>query len=320
MQDRLDQLAALRSQGASDQVREQLASALADRSNLIVAKSARIAGELRIDSLGDAMQSAFARFLIDPAKSDKSCAAKAAIAQTLYEMGIASDTVFLRGIRHVQMEPAFGGPVDSAAELRGICALGLVRTGHRKALLQLADLLADPELQPRIMAVRALIYLNRPEAVPLLRLKALSGDRELDVLAECFVALLKLDPGDSVEFVARWLKSTAPGHRSAAALALGESRLIAALPPLAACLEQSIDAEFEQHLLLALALLRSPESIDQLIDLVASAKLTTAIAAVQAMQIYRPDPIVWPRLLQTVQSRGEEKLTQAMCGKNRGNG
>ena len=48
--------------------------------------------------------------------------------------------------------------MDTAAELRGVCALGLVRMGYRDVLVELADLLMDPEAQARMMAARSLAH------------------------------------------------------------------------------------------------------------------------------------------------------------------
>ena len=35
--------------------------------------------------------------------------------------------MFLRGMKHIQPEPSYGGPSDSAATLRATCALALVQ-------------------------------------------------------------------------------------------------------------------------------------------------------------------------------------------------
>ena len=45
----------------------------------------------------------------------------------------------------MQKEGSFGPPVDVAAELRGVCALGLVKIGYGDVLVELTDLLADVE-------------------------------------------------------------------------------------------------------------------------------------------------------------------------------
>jgi hypothetical protein len=81
---------------------------------------------------------------VNPVKSDPGCRAKVEIARALYELGEDPAAVFPRGVRHRQMEPVFGGREDTAAELRCVCALGLVRLQSPDALVELAELLADP--------------------------------------------------------------------------------------------------------------------------------------------------------------------------------
>ena len=116
------------------------------------------------------------------------------------------------------------GGRDTAAELRGAAARGLVRMSHPQALSALAELLADPELPARIAAVRAVAYHGGDSGLPLLRLKVLSGDREPEVLSECFLAMLRISPEVSVEFVERFLDAEEAAIAESAALALGESR------------------------------------------------------------------------------------------------
>ena len=89
-------------------------------------------------------------------------------------------------------------------------------------------LLADSDLAARTGAVRAIAD-SGPGRVLLLRLKTLLGDKEIEVTGECFAALLSLDPAGSVDFVANFLRSRMEGIGEQAALALGESRLPAAI-------------------------------------------------------------------------------------------
>ena len=176
----LDTLAELR-RGGEDSTR-RIGEFLWNRSNLVVAKAAKVAGELRIEALVPNLAAAFERLMADPAKLDKGCAAATAIVEALYVMDYDQSDVYLRGGRHVQMEGSFGPPVDAAAQLRGDCALGLVRTRHPDALFEVVRLLADKEPQARIGAARALGLAGETGELVLL-LKTLTGDRELDVVA-----------------------------------------------------------------------------------------------------------------------------------------
>ena len=102
--------------------------ALKDRSNYVAAKAAAIAAERQFHSLEPDLLAAFDRFMKDPAKSDPQCWAKNAIAKALKDFSYADPSIFFRGVAHVQLEPVWGGRQDTAATLRGICALALIGT------------------------------------------------------------------------------------------------------------------------------------------------------------------------------------------------
>jgi hypothetical protein len=151
------------------------------------------------------------------------------------------------------MEPVFGGRVDTAVDLRGASALALAETAGGDVLVDLANLLADPEPPVRISAARAVSVHGRGGGIPLLHLKALAGDPEPRVVSECLLALLRLDARDELRFVASF-QEKGDEAAEAAAVALGESRLAEALPVLAAWLEPARRAW--PHGLLAIASLR----------------------------------------------------------------
>jgi hypothetical protein len=87
------------------------------------------------------------------------------------------------------------------------------------------NLLADKEVPARVGAIRGIADSGDIAGALLLRLKALVGDKEDEVIGECFAGLLRLAPAPSVEFVAGFLKSASEEIRERAALALGESHL-----------------------------------------------------------------------------------------------
>jgi hypothetical protein len=97
-----------------------LARFLASKTNLVAAKAADLAREANLKSLQPQLEEAFHRFMKNPTTTDKGCPAKQAIASALYELGCDAQDVFLAGIHHFQPEGAYGGPVDTAAELRGL--------------------------------------------------------------------------------------------------------------------------------------------------------------------------------------------------------
>src|SRR2546426_2582883 len=96
---------------------------LGHRSNHVVARAARAAREADLSALAPDLIAAFPRFLEDPVRRDPGCVAKTGIVHALLSFGDAAGSdVFLRGAVHVQREPAFGPPIDTAPELRATSA------------------------------------------------------------------------------------------------------------------------------------------------------------------------------------------------------
>src|SRR3954447_6439959 len=148
---------------------------LANRSNFLVAKAARLAEDNSLTGLVADMISAFDRFFVNPEKTDPQCWAKNALSRALAKLECRDKEVFLRGLRHHQWEPTWGGKSDSAGTLRANCAHGLVGCddlGSHELLLVLIDLLADADKSVRTEAVRAIAQLG-DLAIPVLRLRAL---------------------------------------------------------------------------------------------------------------------------------------------------
>ncbi|MGA2500579.1 MAG: HEAT repeat domain-containing protein [Tepidisphaeraceae bacterium] len=310
----LSSLHALRAAPATEAARTELGKALGSATNLVVARAAGIVGEFSLPGFEADLEQAFERFMAKSGSTDRGCVATTAIAKTLYELGVAAESVFLRGIRHVQKEGSYSGAVDTACELRGFSALGLVRMAYREVMVELVDLLADNEPQARMAAARAIAYSGRPEGVLLLRLKLLAGDKEPAVLEECMSALARLDPRGSVAFLGRFVDAPEEDLRNAARLALGESRQPEALAMLRTCWEQEFDAEARRTLALAIAMLRLPEAIEFLVSLVSREAVATAAAVIEAMQMYRHDDTLRARLEEIVNKRGEAGLRRAFDG------
>lgn len=315
IEDQLDRLAALRSAPSAPGVREALAAALGNKTNLIVAKAATLASDFGRDDMGTELLGGLERFLQAPG-SDKGCCAMTACAKALVDTELRGEVLrareaFLFGARHVQMEPTWGGSVDTAGELRGLCALGLVKTGHPEVLLVLTDLLADPVAQTRSGAARALGYSGQESAVLLLRLKLNLRDKEPDVMAECLGGVLRVGVPWAIQYVAQFLDDADDAVRSAAALELGESRKPEALAPLRDRLRVETEDTVRRPILLAIAMLRTPEARETLLSLIASAKPAIAAEAVEAMGIYRADPATRAQVASAVQTRNAAEVARA---------
>jgi HEAT repeat protein len=302
LEELLDRLAELRGHAPSLEGRTEVGKCLSSKMNLVAAKAARIAGEWQAAELTPELVAAFDRFMVKPETTDKRCAAKIEILKALCKLEYSSPAVFRRGLLHVQMEPTWGGSVDTAAEVRALGAMGLAQTDYAEALEEIVPLLLDPQRDARIGAVRAMAVSGLPGAALLLRLKALSGD-EPDVLGECFAALLRTEPAKSLEFVAKFLDHREEAVTEAAALALGDSRLESAFAVLRDAFQQKRAQPLRRTLLLAIALLRRENAIDYLLDLVQNGEGQTSAAAVAALAMYEKDPNLQERLDRARQSR-----------------
>ncbi|HEX7238317.1 MAG TPA: HEAT repeat domain-containing protein, partial [Gammaproteobacteria bacterium] len=211
--------------------------------------------------------------------------------------------------RYRQLEPVWGGTADTAVDVRASCAMGLVASGYARALVELTALLNDSDAAARIGAVRAIACGNPREAELLLRAKALAGDAEPQVLGECFTGLLAVAPDESLKFVAGYLAHADEAVRELAALALGESRLEAALAPLKeAWGGVLVGEEFRRTLLRAAAANRSEAAFDWLLSIVAESRVPVALEVVETLAIYNRNAKLAQRLEAALTERGEREL------------
>lgn len=287
----------------SEEAFEILKQVMRSKHAIAVARAAKLVNRMNAQVLIPDLVAAFERFMVNAATTDQSCIAKKTIAQTLYRLDYSQEDLFLQGIKHVQMEPVWGGKVDTAPGLRGFCALGLVRMNYPLVMVELADLLADPEPEARISAARAIAYTENSQGVPLLRLKVKLGDIDPQVLSECFIALLKLAPDSSLSLVSGFLEHPDAQISEMAALALGESRIEAAFPVLRQWWQHSRDPELRRSALLAIAMLRKDEALEFLVSMIEQGKLSEAKDAVAALELYRQDSILWGRICSAIEKR-----------------
>jgi HEAT repeat protein len=289
---------------------EVLRGALGDRSFAVVARAAEIVARHEIGSLDDELCGAFDRMMKGGGLADKGCTAKTAIANALYRLGAGPGDLLLRGARHVQREPVWGGTADTAGNLRGLCGLALVATGHPEALFELVRLLADLEIEARRHAVRAVASTGTTAGELLLRLKAEESAGDPEIRAECLSALVQMEPHRSLDFVAGYLRDGAPAVRESAAIALGESHLPEALQILVDAYGAEPDLRARSALLLPVALIRSPESFAFLLQVVSDAPDTMAAAAAEALRIYQHDEARAAAIRQAAARRGDRAFSR----------
>ena len=266
----------------AEESRRELRQVLRGEGCHAVARAAAIVGELGLEALVPDLVAAFPRFFEGLPRADPGCAAKTAIVEALRRLEQDVPALYRRGAGHVQREPVFGGHVDTAVDLRGASALALAETAHADVLVDLANLLADPEPPVRISAARAVAVHGRGAGIPLLHLRALAGDAEPRVVSECLLALLRLDAPGETPFVASFL-GKGDEAAEAAAVALGESRLAEALPILQAWLEPARRRGLGRTALFAIAALRRDDAVDLLLSLARDEEPPTAREALQAL-------------------------------------
>lgn len=278
-----------------------LRAALGGRSSFVVAAAARLVGEAELEELAPLLAPAYTRV----ADKDPGCHAKQAVVEALARLGRDEFETFLHAARCRQLEPVWGGTVDTAAALRAHGAAALAAMGHPEAAPTIARLLADAEWVARAGAARAAARLPAEVAVPLLVLRASLGDPEADVLGDCFRSLLEVAPG-RIDFVALRLDAD-EAEAEQAALALGESRLPAAFAPLRDYASRTVGAR-RSAALVALALLRRDEAYDHLLALVAGAELPTASSALEALAVHKHDARLRAAALAAARARGDAAL------------
>jgi HEAT repeat protein len=291
----------------------ELRGVIAREGSHAVARAAAIVGEHGLGALAADLVAAFPRFLEKPERADPGCSTKTAIVEALRRLDQPAVGLYRRGVAHVQMEPVFGGRIDTAVDLRSSAALGLAEHGGRDVLVDLAHLLADPEAPVRVSAARAVAVAGGDASIPLLHLKAVAGDAEARVVAECLLSLLRIDPAGQMSFVASLLDK---GAAEAAASALGESRLADALPILRDWLPTAQRRGLARAALFAMAGLRRDEAVDLLLDVVRDEPAPVARDAIHALASIRTDAAMRERVHGAAGSRPElrDALARAFGG------
>jgi hypothetical protein len=291
----LEQLSRLR-EASPAEAAAAVRKALADRVNLVVAKAANLAAQLQLRDLTPDLVRAFERLLEDAVKRDPQCWGKNAVAKALTALEHRESPVFLRGARHIQMEPVWGGQEDTAAALRGICLLALVACGdlrREEVLRHLVNGLTEASAPVRMDSARALAQMAGDECALLLRLKARAGDRDPSVTGQVLECVLALERNAGLPFVSEFLRPSSSripeGGEVAeeAALALGASRMEAAVDVLREVWDGAMGREFRAVLLRALSISRQEKAVAFLEELEKNGRKQDAEDAKAALTLIR---------------------------------
>jgi len=305
----LESLRALRGLGLTADVNATLKKALADRVNIVVAKAAQICGDMQAATLIPELTRAFERFF-DKDK-DPQCWAKNALAKALKDLGVRESALFLRGVRHVQNEPVWGGQEDTAAVLRGACAMALVQCNdipRDETLRLLVDALSDNAATVRMDAAAALAQMDGREVALLLRLKARLGDKDPRVTGQVLEALLEIEGKVALPFVGEFLELPDEEAAEEAALALGASRMPEAVALLRETWEKWQDRRPGTALLRAMSASRLDLAIEFLIDLIKQGRQHNAEDALHALALNKGTEEMVSRVEEAVKDRDDAKL------------
>ena len=195
------------------------------------------------------------------------------------------------------MEGSYGGSVDTATTLRGICLLALAPCTdltRQEVMRYLVDGLTDEAHTVRVEAVRGLEQMEGESAL-LLRLKARLGDKEVEVMGQVFDSLLKLERDRAIPLVAEFLKAD-PDTRAEAALALGSSRLPQAVNVLRETWDRARGPEFRDAILRALSISRQESAMEFLLGLVKDGRADDAKQALEALALHKDSPEIQRRV------------------------
>ncbi len=288
----LAELEALR-EGSPEAAEPALAKALLLRNNFLVAKAASLAMHHGLTGLTANLAAAFPRFLENGAKVDPQCWAKNALAKTLAAFEYQDAELFLRGMRHIQMEPVWGGTSDTAGTLRGTCALALVQcrelNSHRLLEL-LIPLFADKELPVRVNAARAIEQVGSDSSALLLRMRAELGSDEAELLGACYSGVLALEGAAAIPWAAKFLAAE-DDAAAEAAMAIAQTHTPEAFAVLRGAFARVRDPWFRAALLSAMALTRQQEATEWLLQQVSEGEswAEDAQAALCRIRSFRRD-------------------------------
>ena len=132
------------------------------------------------------------------------------------------------------------------------------------------------------------------------------------MLGECFTALLAVEPDESLELVAGYLRHTDESLRELAALALGESRLAGVVHHLQQAWDDVLVSEtLRRTLVRAAAAHRSAAAVGWLVELVGHARGALARDVIEVLVFYKHDVKLAQRLRAALAARGDRALSEA---------
>ncbi len=310
-QDRLQAVKSIAGLDASER-QPLLLAALRDKSPYVAALAAEALGNGADDRAALALTETFGELCADGPKLDPGCHIRANIAFALgrLEYRPASDMLRL-GIKITQVEAVGGVPFDTAAHLRGNCALALAQIRDPECVRDIALLLfdrsgfarapVDPtvKMEPRKAAARALSLSGNIQARLPLTLKLVHPENEEpEVLQECMQALVELEDPFALEVLEPYLAHSDRRLAAYAALMIAQSQQPGAASLLAQAAPQ-FSGDTLQAVILALSTIRDPDAYDQMHRLLKSDREAVRLAVIAAL----PPDSASQALLKTLAAR-----------------
>ena len=297
-----------------------LLEALTDKSPYVAALAAEALGEGADDSAALAMTEKFGALCEDGIKLDPGCHIRSNIAFALGRLEYYPASDMLRvGIRLTQIEPVGGVPFDTAAHLRGNCALALAQIRDPGCVRDIALLLFDRsgfarqpldptvKMEPRKAAARALSLSGNVQARLPLTLKLVHPENEEpEVLQECMTALVDLEDPHALEVLEPYLKHADRRLAAYSALMIARTQSPGAAALLARAI-LSFSGDALKAVVLALATVRAPEAYDHLHQLAVSDREAVRLAVIDAL----PPDAASQALLKTLAARDPSPKVKA---------
>lgn len=311
----LAELEAMHDRELTDADVERLRKFLGAANNFLVSKAAKRAADAKLAQLLPEILSAYARFFVDAAKSDPQCWAKTELARALVKFECQNVGVFLRGMRHIQLEPVWGGQEDTAGALRAACTHALVACpGLSNA--QLLDLLLEPLVDRdkvvRMEAARAIGHAGGTSGALVLKLRVMVGKEEPEVMGACFSALLGVDAESRTAAVALVTSFLDEDDEIAgeAAFALAETHDAGALSALIARRRRDASSWLYSVLDHAIALTRLPAALEFLLTQIEH-EPRNAESALEAISRVHQSEEVRERIVAAVTRADSSRVWQA---------
>jgi HEAT repeat protein len=258
----LDELSAFLREGSAAPDAGYLNALLAHRDHLVVARAAACAARHRLATLVDAIAASWDRCALDGATVDKTCAAKKAIVKALDALAFDDSSWFAQATTCVQMEPVYGGSVDTGAEVRRAAIAALGRFPWYAVSHVLVRRLGDAEASVRMAAIDRIASFSGREPELIVLTKTIAGDALDEVMGACFRALLGIDTTGHLGFVAGYLTHESETVQTEAAFAIAESRHESAFAILSDAWETGSTQGMRASLLPAISILRNEQSAD----------------------------------------------------------